>query len=245
MKFFSFSQNWWQFLIVAIVCYLMGCFNFASVIARFKKRDITKIGSGNPGTMNMSREFGWKVGLLTFLGDAFKSFLPIFITFLIYKDYYFEATAVKVGDFTRYFCLVFVIIGHIFPVTNHFKGGKGIATALGGFWTGLSIENPWWILFAFLLLCLLLGFIFITEYGSLGNLTMVSVFSVIQFVYFYTRYAATPVNAYLVCLYLFLFAINVLAWGAHYQNLIRLLAGEEHKTSMRKIIAKASKKNKE
>ena len=61
MKEFSFAQNWWQFLLRAIVCYFVGCFNFAVLISRLKRNDITKMGSGNPGTMNMSREFGIKV----------------------------------------------------------------------------------------------------------------------------------------------------------------------------------------
>ena len=66
MKIFDFSTQWYQFIILAVVCYLIGCFNFAVVIAKFKHKDITKIGSGNPGTMNMSREFGAWVGIMTF-----------------------------------------------------------------------------------------------------------------------------------------------------------------------------------
>ena len=63
MKVFYFSKSWCELLIIAVVCYLIGCFNFARLIARVKHKDITKMGSGNPGTMNMSREFGLKVGV--------------------------------------------------------------------------------------------------------------------------------------------------------------------------------------
>lgn len=66
MKELALSQHWYQFVLMGVVCYIIGCFNFAKLIARFKHKDITKIGSGNPGTMNMSREFGLKVGIITF-----------------------------------------------------------------------------------------------------------------------------------------------------------------------------------
>ncbi len=241
MQSFSFSQNWWQFLLVAIVCYFFGCLNFAIIISRLKKSDITKIGSGNPGTMNMSREFGWKVGILTFFGDALKCGIPLLVSYFLYKDFRFEDTVVRVSDFMRYFCMLFVVLGHIFPVTTRFKGGKGIATAFGGFWFGLSCENPWWILLGFLVLVCVLLFIFFTEWGSLGNISGVSVFSIIQLVIFFSRYGTGYFNAYLVCLYGFIFLLNVLTWGAHYKNLGRLLSGEEHRTSLKKIVRKAKK----
>lgn len=109
MKSFSFAQNWWQFVIVAIVCYFIGCFNFARLISRSKNRDITKIGSGNPGTMNMSREFGLKVGLLTFLCDALKGGAPAVIVYFLYRGYVFEGTVTLVSDFARYFSGLFVV----------------------------------------------------------------------------------------------------------------------------------------
>ena len=238
MKQFDFSQNWWQFLIVAFVCYLIGCFNFALLISRFKKRDITKIGSGNPGTMNMSREFGLKVGLITFFCDAFKGGVPALVGYFLYKNYVFAGTAVAVSDFIRYFCGLFVVVGHIFPVTMKFKGGKGIASTLGLFWACLSCESPWWILIGFGFLLCVVAFIFLTEWGSLGSLLGVSGFSIMQMTIFFLRYSATAVNAYLVCLYLLVFALNILTWVAHKQNLARLFAGEEHHTSIRKLAKK-------
>lgn len=242
MKNFSFVQNWWQFIIVAFVCYFIGCFNFARFISRVKKRDITKIGSGNPGTMNMSREFGLKIGLLTFLCDALKGGVPAIIGYFIYRGYVFAGTATLVSDFVRFWCGLFVVIGHIFPVTMHFKGGKGIASTLGLFWACLSCENPRWILCAFLCLVGIVVFIFLTEWGSLGSLLGVSGFSVIQMIIFFFRYHALPVNAYLVATYLVIFLINVLTWVAHRQNLSRLFAGEEHHTSIKKLAQKGKGK---
>lgn len=238
MKAFDLSQNWWQFVIVAIVCYFIGCFNFALLISRFKKRDITKIGSGNPGTMNMSREFGLKVGVLTFFCDAFKGGIPALIGYFIYRDFVFAGTAVFVSDFIRYFCGVFVIIGHIFPVTMHFKGGKGIASTFGLFWICLACENPWWLLIGFGVFLFIVLFIFLTEWGSLGSLLGVTGFSLWQAVVFYLRYGVATFNVYVVCLYMLILALNVLTWWAHRANLIRLFAGEERHTSIKKLAKK-------
>lgn len=238
MKAFDLSQNWWQFVIVAIVCYFIGCFNFALLISRFKKRDITKIGSGNPGTMNMSREFGLKVGVLTFFCDAFKGGIPALIGYFIYRDFVFAGTAVFVSDFIRYFCGVFVIIGHIFPVTMHFKGGKGIASTFGLFWICLACENPWWLLIGFGVFLFIVLFIFLTEWGSLGSLLGVTGFSLWQAVVFYLRYGVATFNVYVVCLYMLILALNVLTWWAHRANLVRLFAGEERHTSIRKLAKK-------
>ncbi len=238
MKVFSFAQNWWQFLISAIVCYFVGCFNFALVISRGKKRDITKIGSGNPGTMNMSREFGLKIGLLTFFCDALKGGIPALVGYFLYRNYLFAGTLVAVSDFARYFFGLFVVIGHIFPITMKFKGGKGIASTLGMFWACLSCEHPWWILIAFGYLLFLVVFIFLTEWGSMGSLVGVSGFSVMQMVMFFLRYGKYSVNAYTVCLYCMIIVINLLTWIAHKENLLRLFAGEEHRTSIRKLAKK-------
>lgn len=235
MKPFSLSQNWWQLLVAAIVCYFIGCFNAALLISRSKHRDITKMGSGNPGTMNMSRELGWKAGLATFVCDALKGGLPAIAAYFLYRGYYFEGTSVVVSDLMRYYCGLFVVIGHIFPVTMKFKGGKGIASTFGLFWCALACENAWWALFMFLFLLGILLFIFFTEWGGLGSLLGVASFSIIQLIFFFDRYGAIPVNAYMVCVFIVIFLINVFTWCAHHKNLTRLFSGEEHRTSLKKM----------
>ncbi len=237
MKAFYLSQSWWQLLVMAVVCYLIGCFNFARMISRKKNKDITKIGSGNPGTMNMSREFGLKIGVLTFFCDALKGGVPAVIGFLIYRNYFFAGTSFIVGDFIRYFCGLFVIIGHIFPVTMRFKGGKGIASTLGLFWFGLTCQSAWWLLAAFLFLLFVVLFIFWTEWGSLGSLLGVSGLSVVQLISFGLEYVWT-FNAYMVATYLCILAINLLTWCAHHANIARLFAGEEHHTSIKRLAKK-------
>lgn len=240
-KIFYFSQSWWQFVIIGVICYFVGCFNFARMISRFKKNDITKIGSGNPGTMNMTRQFGLKIGVLTFFCDAFKGGIPAVICYFMYRYSYFAGTAVRVSDFLRYFCGLCVIIGHIFPVTMKFKGGKGIASTLGLFWCCLPCEWGWWSLIVLAGLIGVVFFIFYTEWGSLGSLLGVTGFSIIQMIIFVVKYKGMDFNAYLVAVYMNILLINVLTWTAHRANLARLFAGEEHHTSIKKLAKKKAK----
>ena len=219
---------------IAVICYFFGSINFAWLISRLMHKDITKMGSGNPGTMNVTRELGLKAGVATFVGDALKGVVPMVICYFLYRDYRFEGTKVLLSDFMRYFTAVFVVIGHIFPLSRYYKGGKGIASTLGIFWGGLSLEDPWWILLGFVVAAIIISFILVTEWGSLGSLFGVSLCSIIQLVIFFTRYSTQPVNAYLVCLFMFILALNLLTWLAHRKNIQRLFAGEEHHTSFKK-----------
>ena len=82
----SVSQSWFWFVLMAVVCYFIGCFNFAVLIAKTKHKAVHKIGSGNPGTMNMTREFGLKVGLVNFLCDACKGGIPAVMSYLFFRD---------------------------------------------------------------------------------------------------------------------------------------------------------------
>lgn len=241
MKEFSFINNWWQFLLIAVVCYFLGSINFAWMISRLLHKDITKMGSGNPGTMNVTRELGVKAGAATFVGDALKGVVPMLICFFIYRPYRFAGTQVAVSDFIRYFTAVFVVIGHIFPASTHYKGGKGIASTLGIFWCGLSCESPWWILLGFVVGAIIISFIYFTEWGSLGSLLGVTGCSIIQLIYFVSRYlltGETVLNAYLVCVFAFILALNFMTWFAHRKNIMRLFAGEEHRTSFKKALHK-------
>ena len=201
------------------------------------------MGSGNPGTMNVTRELGVKAGAATFVGDALKGVVPMLICFFLYRNYYFEykGTTVLVSDFIRYFTAVFVVFGHILPLSTRYKGGKGIASTLGIFWCGLSLESPWWILFGLVVGACIITFITLTEWGSMGSLFGVSVCSIIQLVIFFTRYEAVMklgVNPYLVCLFVFIFMLDIFTWLAHRKNLRRLFAGEEHRTSFKKALHK-------
>lgn len=104
---------------VGVLSYLVGTFPSAVMIARSKGIDITKTGSGNPGASNISRALGFKWGLLVFVLDAAKGALA-------------AGAGVLVGSpGLGLACGALSIVGHMFPVTRGFRGGKGIATGGG------------------------------------------------------------------------------------------------------------------
>lgn len=230
MKEFYIADGWYWFLLAAAVCYLIGCFNFAVLISHFKKKDIREVGSGNPGTMNMTRTFGMKVGAVNFFLDLIKGGVPALAGYLIFKDYVFAGTDILVADFARYFFGVFIIIGHIFPVFMKFKGGKGIASTFGMFVFALSCER-WWFFFILVVLHFaILGYIALTEWGSMGSLLGVAGFTVWQAVIFVLRYSKNLLQGWVIAIFGLLLLINLLTWIAHHKNIYRLLAGEERRT---------------
>ena len=192
------------------------------------------MGSGNPGTMNMTRELGLKFGVLTFVCDALKGGVPALVSYFIYRNFVFENTLMPVSDLTRYFCGLFVVLGHIFPLQLRFKGGKGIASTLGMFWVSLSCENAWWILLGFAVAAVLIAFIRITRWGSLASLLGVTFCSAMQIFIFFGKYGFTSFNAYLSATFIIIFIIDALTWLAHEKNLSRLFSGEERQTRLRK-----------
>ena len=103
--------------LAVVVSYFLGTIPSAIAVARSKGIDITTFGSGNPGASNVGRALGTKYFVLVMVIDAAKGAVP---------------TAVMLGDRqAAYFCGAAAILGHIFPVTRRFRGGKGVATGAG------------------------------------------------------------------------------------------------------------------
>ena len=114
---------WWKLMIVILVSYFCGNISFARMISTFKKDDITKLGSGNPGATNILRNYGFKFGVLNLILDMLKAFLPAIIFY-----YVFDKNLVIL-----YIAGVSSVFGHIYPVVWKFKGGKGISSMMGMF----------------------------------------------------------------------------------------------------------------
>ena len=245
------SGVWYWLLLGAVCSYLLGCFNFAVLISNLKHKDIRSQGSGNPGTMNMSRTFGWKIGLINFLCDALKGIVPVMVGHLVFSGMFFALPAVPpqsaqaavvvnvaVSDLARYLFGLCAVIGHVFPVTMKFKGGKGIATTLGVFTCGVTCEVGWFFALAFAFLVFIVLYIYVFEWGSMGSLIGVSGFTVWQGIIFFLRYQAQLSNGYVIALFMVLLAFNLITWIAHHKNLYRLMGGEEHRTSIKKMLHK-------
>ena len=230
----SFADSWYWFLLGGVISYFIGCFNFAVLIGHFKHKDIRHEGSGNPGTMNMTRTLGLKFGAINFFCDVAKGGIPALIGWIIFKNYYFDGTTFLVSDFVRYFFGLMVIIGHVFPVTMKFKGGKGIASTMGLLAFAIACDTWWYFLIAFVMLVCVLIYIIFSEMGSMGSLLGVSSLTIFQTIVFIERYLQNLCSVWVIVTLMLLFAINVLTWSAHHKNIGRLLAGEEHRTSVRK-----------
>ena len=103
------------------VAYALGCLTAGYYLVRFKTgQDIRRFGSGNVGATNVARRLGRTGFVLTLLGDLTKGALAVGI-----------ADALHTDPTVRVLALVTVIVGHIWPVQLHFRGGKGAATFLG------------------------------------------------------------------------------------------------------------------
>lgn len=105
--------------LLVLAAYALGTFPTALLVAARDGKDPTKEGSGNPGATNVARTVGRRAGVLVLLGDVGKGVL---------------ATAIGLslgGRTVGLICGLAAVGGHIFPVTRQFRGGKGVATALG------------------------------------------------------------------------------------------------------------------
>ena len=200
--------------------YLWGSLNFAVIISKLKGSDIRKLGSGNPGTMNIRRHFGFKIAFLTMFLDALKGFLPCIIGWwLLGRDGGNLAFGTRFGfGYDRigiYIGGLAAIVGHIFPVFYKFKGGKGIASSIG---IGIAI-NPWLTLAFFVF-----GFIFMTV-THMGSVTSFIVITPALIYELFRLHGSGQVAAQILIFILFFLAV----W-AHRNNIAKLFAGRESKT---------------
>tara|TARA_R110000851_G_scaffold332391_1_gene508326 strand:- start:20918 stop:21580 length:663 start_codon:yes stop_codon:yes gene_type:complete len=112
-------------LIVILAAYLIGSVSFAVVVSRtMGLKDPRTFGSGNPGATNVLRTGNKKAAILTLVGDTFKGWLAVFLATLIASEFGLGAALVAAAALAAF-------LGHLFPVFLNFKGGKGVATALG------------------------------------------------------------------------------------------------------------------
>lgn len=237
-----FADLWWSFLLLAIGSYMIGNVNFARIISKLKNKDITKLGSGNPGTMNMSRQFGLKTGLLTLILDILKGAIPSFFAVICFKGMYFGDSTLKVSEFALLLAGFFAVLGHVFPVIYKFKGGKGIATTIGVF-----LVAEWYITLIFAAIAII--YILITEMGSMGSFIATTPPAIACMVRFYNLgFKSEPTFDYSLFFFaasmLLVVGIILLTWYAHRSNIRRLLAGEEHETGWIYMIRQAKLKRK-
>jgi glycerol-3-phosphate acyltransferase PlsY len=126
----DFSLNGVEPIYVAgaiIVSYFLGTIPSALIVAKRGGVDVTAEGSGNPGTSNVVRLLGWKYGLVVFVSDVLKGSASVGIAY--YLTHHF-GDGLNVS-YLAYACAYAAVLGHTFPVTRGFHGGKGVATGGG------------------------------------------------------------------------------------------------------------------
>ncbi len=211
-------MDWLMAIVCAVVGYLIGCISFGYITSKlFRGKDIREVGSGNAGTANVIRNYGWAVGLATFVGDVAKGAAAALIGGVILPQ--FSAGGISVFSMAAQHGVpigaliagVAAVIGHIWPVFLKFKGGKGVASSLGVFLVIMPLQTV--VVFA---VCA--AIIAITRFVSLGSLIGTALMVASSVLFFFGDYWH-----HVASLILF-----VLVWYSHRANLKRLAEGKEN-----------------
>ena len=201
-------MQWYGFLVVLpfIVGYLLGSIPFGLLLTKAAGLgDIRSIGSGNIGATNVLRTGHKGLAAATLLLDALKGLMAVLICGTL-------------GPLTAISAAIGAVLGHMFPVWLSFKGGKGMATAIGVMW-GLSWPVGAVTCAAWLLLAALF------RYSSLATLGSIAVGAIAA--WFIVDW---PIAAAVT-------ALVPLVWLRHHANIRRLLDGSEPKIGQRKADA--------
>jgi glycerol-3-phosphate acyltransferase PlsY len=186
---------------LVVVGYLLGSISFAVLLVRVKTgRDIRQEGSGNAGATNVLRAHGKTLAILVALLDIAKGAVAVLLVRLVTADPRYAAAAAFAA-----------VLGHVFPIFYGFRGGKGVATAVGAFLvlapgpTALSVA-------VFLLVVLLTRFV---SLGSVVAMTLLPLFAGILGASWPAVVAAA--------------GTALLVMFKHLENLKRLARGEERR----------------
>jgi len=213
--------------IIVILSYLIGSVPNSIIISRAVSGiDIRKHGSGNAGGTNVMRVLGWKYGLLVIFLDALKGAIAVvIISRLFFGPLPFENVS-PFDDFTlvQIIAGMSAVIGHIWTVFAEFKGGKGIATALGMLLTLITID----MLIAVGIFGLV---VLISRYVSLGSI--IAAISVPSTLFIRENLFHVDIPGYST-LFPFIIGVTVLVIYTHRKNLVRIINGNENKISFRK-----------
>ena len=161
-----------KWVLLIILSYALGNVSVARIISRIKKDDITKHGSGNPGTMNMIRTFGVGTGLLTLFFDCLKGALPALAGYLL-----FLGEGMIMANTALYAAGLAVVFGHMYPVVYKFKGGKSVACALGIF----CVANPILLVCVF---CASILYLYFFDYGAVFSFIVLTICTAVEAISF-------------------------------------------------------------
>jgi glycerol-3-phosphate acyltransferase PlsY len=216
-------------LIIVAVSYLLGSIPFGYLLVRmFRGQDVRKTGSGNIGATNVARTGSKGLAIATLLLDAFKGYAAVALAFWVAGARHFDAdvttslyhqNAPGIDSHTIFLLAALAafvaILGHMFPVWLHFKGGKGVATAAGAF----AALAPRAMLLAIVAFALVFA---LTRYVSLGSIIAAASFPIFAWWTVSSERMGLPI-AFLMA------ASSLLIIVRHKDNIRRLLTGTEHR----------------
>ena len=193
--------------IVVVLAYLIGSLSAAIITCKIMGLpDPRTTGSNNPGATNVLRIGGKKAAIFTLVGDLLKGLIPVVIVKLIFPA---ESLLIALTALAAF-------LGHLFPVFFQFKGGKGVATALGciiglNLWVALCAFGVWLAIFL------------PTRISSLSALTAAIVAPIFLWLF---DASASVVIAIII--------MDILLIIRHKENIQRILKGEEKKMTFKK-----------
>lgn len=188
--------------IFMLVAYLLGSLSSAIIVSKCAGLpDPRTQGSGNPGASNVLRIGGKKLASIVLLGDILKGWVPVMLAKLV---------GLPIASLA--WIAFFAFIGHLYPVFFGFRGGKGVATALGGVFAlawpiGLIGILSWGLV------------LFLFRYISVASMLA----AIVTFFYVFCVYSLS--------VYLPIFLMTVLLIARHFSNIQRLFQGKESKLS--------------
>lgn len=204
---------------VALIGYLLGSIPFGVLVSKRFGVDIYSVGSGNPGATNVLREIGKPAGYTVFVFDFLKGF---------WATYWFMIPVFSIETdpvFLGLWGLPAAVLGHTYPLFTGFRGGKGVATAMGGL-LGVMPE------------CLLLGLVtwaiifYSTRYVALASIGFGLSLPICSLVTYWASDENQRHGGIVVL------ALVVMAWiiWRHRSNLARLRAGTENRFDRKKTV---------
>ena len=185
-----------EIFIIIFYSYILGSVPFGLIYTKFAgEGDIRNIGSGNIGATNVLRTGNKKIALLTLLSDILKGSITVLITNKFFPEY-------------TLLSFMIVYLGHIFPVWLKFKGGKGVATFIGG----IIIINY------------ILGIIFLITWFLIARVFKISSISAIA------AFIVTLLSTFVLYeqnLFLLMFFFTIFSIYTHRDNINRIMSGKE------------------
>jgi len=196
---------------IAVVSYALGCCNGAVMVSRgILKDDIRKHGSGNGGLTNFCRIHGGILSVLVILIDVLKAVISVFLA-----GYIFAALSPEMVPAAKYWAGFCCILGHMFPITFQFRGGKGVMSS-----GAIAIMIDWRL--ALLIWGCFLICVIASRYISLGSVVGAAAFPVGSILIF-----RDPVITVISIV------MGVLVIFKHRGNLVRLIKGTESKFTLK------------